>query len=486
LWALSQEISRSVDEILRRIRRIPPDMRQEPLRVARELMSAQAHVLDQLTHLSATDASVAAQHPSLAQPVPMAIDDHRAVSTWIDQGVHAPSQGFHDAGQHDLVHRGMAQIFPTSEAYEGSGAPSPAAWPPTGNPPYSTHHAIRGAFVAFVETSGLPKNAYDARFNRQVVAQPAPNAEWLEAEAAEVEPQASNRLSRLFERFFEIRTISISAIAAVCTAAILAAGLTFWPFASGRRPSQPPHDAKLADRLSPNLPERDIEVPQSPPGAIAIAPPPADPSDGEASNSSSGGIREASDDPSPVIVPTPLKAHQSHPNFSSPRTPEVSEAPAHAPPKPLVAARAVEEAPDPAQEPKPRPPKAMAKKPAPAEPQSDRSASLPAAKREATTAQPAWKTAVVTPPAAPVGRYVPMLIELKDASAAKEIFADLQQRHPAVLSNKTAEIKSFTGSDGETWYHVVVLPVASEAEAIALCRSLGSEGEALDCRATPY
>ena len=67
-----------------------------------------------------------------------------------------------------------------------------------------------------------------------------------------------------------------------------------------------------------------------------------------------------------------------------------------------------------------------------------------------------------------------------------QIFGDLQHRHPATLSNKRGELKSFVGPDGQTWYHVIAVPAVTEAEAGAICRSLGPEGEALDCTVAAY
>jgi hypothetical protein len=94
-----------------------------------------------------------------------------------------------------------------------------------------------------------------------------------------------------------------------------------------------------------------------------------------------------------------------------------------------------------------------------------------------------WQTASV---AVVAGHFAPVLVTLKDKAAALQIFDDLQKRHAAALANKKAEFRSFVGPDGQTWYHVVAAPPVTEAEASNVCRSLGPEGEALDCAVAAY
>ena len=95
---------------------------------------------------------------------------------------------------------------------------------------------------------------------------------------------------------------------------------------------------------------------------------------------------------------------------------------------------------------------------------------------------PSWTTATV-PAAAP--RFAPILVTLRDGPAALQIFEELKQRHAAVLANKSAQLRSFVGPDGNTWFHLIALPAVTEAEARNLCQALGAEGKALGCSVAP-
>jgi hypothetical protein len=130
------------------------------------------------------------------------------------------------------------------------------------------------------------------------------------------------------------------------------------------------------------------------------------------------------------------------------------------------------------------PPKPMLQKPTHDDAQTRRSnqPSASASKFVVPGAKAPWQTASV----AVGGHFAPVLVTLKDKAAALQIFEDLQKRYAATLANKKAELKSFVGPDGQTWYHVAALPAATEAEAKAVCHALGSEGEALDCTVAPY
>ncbi len=95
-----------------------------------------------------------------------------------------------------------------------------------------------------------------------------------------------------------------------------------------------------------------------------------------------------------------------------------------------------------------------------------------------------WVAATAPAPArvpAAAPRFAPMLFELRDGPAALQVFEDLKKRHGEVLADKQGELRTYVGSDGNTWYRVVALPAGTEAEAIKICRSLGSEGHALGC-----
>jgi len=98
----------------------------------------------------------------------------------------------------------------------------------------------------------------------------------------------------------------------------------------------------------------------------------------------------------------------------------------------------------------------------------------PTASSFKTTVQP-------TPP-----KFAPVILVLKDSKAALQIFQDVQRRHTAVLGNKTAEIRSVTGTDQTPWAQILAVPPSSKEEAQALCQQLGVEGTALGCKVVPY
>lgn len=111
-------------------------------------------------------------------------------------------------------------------------------------------------------------------------------------------------------------------------------------------------------------------------------------------------------------------------------------------------------------------------------------APLPATKAPAETTT-GFKT-TVKPSPAPVQKFAPVILVLRDAKAALQIYQDLQKRHALVLGNKTAELRNFTGSDQTPWVQLLAVPAASKEDAESICQSLGSEGKALGCTVTPY
>ena len=101
---------------------------------------------------------------------------------------------------------------------------------------------------------------------------------------------------------------------------------------------------------------------------------------------------------------------------------------------------------------------------------------------------PTWAAATVplgatVPAAAP--RFAPILLTLRDGPSALQVFEDLQKRHASALANKRAELRSFVGPDGNTWFRLIAVPAVAEAEAKKLCQALGAEGKALGCTVAP-
>ncbi len=105
-------------------------------------------------------------------------------------------------------------------------------------------------------------------------------------------------------------------------------------------------------------------------------------------------------------------------------------------------------------------------------------------KQKVVNAKPAPSSSA-TQTGAASSPFVPVLLTLKDQTSALQVFRDLQKRHPA-LATKTAELRSIVGPDQQNWYQVLAVPSGTQAEATELCRKLGPEGEALDCKVAAY
>ncbi|MCB1484137.1 MAG: hypothetical protein KDJ17_04505 [Hyphomicrobiaceae bacterium] len=100
--------------------------------------------------------------------------------------------------------------------------------------------------------------------------------------------------------------------------------------------------------------------------------------------------------------------------------------------------------------------------------------------------EPAAFKTTVKPTPQPVQKFAPVILVLRDGKVALQIYQDLQKRHPAVLGGKTAELRSFTGTDQTPWVKLLAVPSVSKEEAEAICQQLGSEGKALGCNVVPY
>lgn len=95
-----------------------------------------------------------------------------------------------------------------------------------------------------------------------------------------------------------------------------------------------------------------------------------------------------------------------------------------------------------------------------------------------------FKTAVVE--AAPSELFVPVLLELKSESSLRQIFQDLQKRYPAGLGTKHAELRPVAGPQNEKWFALLAAPGVTRADADGVCQALGQEGKSLGCRVMRY
>ena len=87
---------------------------------------------------------------------------------------------------------------------------------------------------------------------------------------------------------------------------------------------------------------------------------------------------------------------------------------------------------------------------------------------------------------AQIQNFAPSILALRNGKAALQIYQDLQKRHPSVLRNKSAELRSFTGSDQTPWVQLLAVPPSTKEEAEAVCVRLGPEAKALGCKVVPY
>ena len=611
LLGLYQEISRSVDTILRSLPGLPLEMRHRALRIARELLLAQSHVIDKLADLSDHAPSFAGEFGRSDPRRPEAArgTHHRPITAWLNQHASDPRAGLADtgSGQAPETNDRPIETFGSSDGHDVASPTSPGAlthsvsqagglsateWRPDdpsnsaklqrvaselqftthlarlpstivdhdvtrrASSFQSTHHG-HATFIAIVQNghaNGVANEFVSERLRRaahagdaaspyDVEAAAGDEPHWLEGEIASPRTRLKTAIGRVVDRASLTRPV----IAKLGLAALAGASLMLWfgapgaprsgqsgdsasadtaeirsapvvataPFAKvasneadATTPTDAPQQAapdarpeKLQSRLSPSgpaattatgadpstageprasAPETAVEAPA--PGALVIEPPPIV----LPTRSSSDLATSAVSEPRASAAEQPLNAPTTIAPVSKPRgkvastaasadvaTPESSEAqtvfrPAQiekSPTKPALQKPTHEEA---------------------AAWQSNQpSATAPLSKSvvTGTKASKPWQTASV---AVVAEHFAPVLVTLKDKAAALQIFEDLQKRHAATLANKKAELRSFVGPDGQTWYHVAALPAVTEAEAREVCHSLGSEGEALDCTVAPY
>ena len=133
LWGTSQEIARSVDAILRSVHKLPVEMRDGTLRVARELLVAQSYVVDRLSRLpepSVGDEPKAGSQ--VDQVVPQALapptraTHHQPVSAWLDQNASRPTAAMLDKGSGRTLKTtdGQWQPIETFRSFEGHHVPN--------------------------------------------------------------------------------------------------------------------------------------------------------------------------------------------------------------------------------------------------------------------------------------------------------------------------------------------------------------------------
>ena len=197
---------------------------------------------------------------------------------------------------------------------------------------------------------------------------------------------------------------------------------------------------------------------------------------------------------------TPLGLQNQHPTIViSPPRPSTAPVPAFIPEPPSSITPTADDvaigSDQPIPEPEPPAPKAKATQnsaPKVAAKVTDTRDAKPAAKeaqrspKASTDAKPAtFKTTVKAEPAQ-IQNFAPSILALRNGKAALQIYQDLQKRHPSVLRNKSAELRSFTGSDQTPWVQLLAVPPSTKEEAEAVCVRLGPEAKALGCKVVPY
>jgi hypothetical protein len=571
LMCLSQEISRSVGAILKSVHGLPVEKRQSPLLVARELLLAQSHVIDQLDHLSEIEPSVDRGF-EVARPATGM--HHQPISAWLNQHasdpaaadmadtfshgvsqavglreIHTQWRGVDDRSNLDQAASELLQQLPTHLAglsssivgHDGQCRESSRQ---------SSLHALHGSFFAIVQNgnvNAVPNDSRSQRLRRAGHAREAASRhqgeattlddpQWLEGEIASPTTRLKNAIGRVVGRGPLTRPIIVKLGVAAALASLM-----FWLWAPGA-----PRSAQSGGSATPNTEETRSSAPvvtAAPLAKVATASneanatTPTDEPQQAAPNalfkkaqsrlSSSAAEPLTATDADPLTASEPRASASEKaldaPGTSAPAavqrrevqsalssadlaTPRISEpqtsaskkllsaaaasAPVAAPPQktsstlssadlatPAISEARTTLAPShvPKSAPKPKEPARQSNRPTASAPQSKPVVG-------GAKAAPPWQTASV---AAAAQHFVPVLVTLKYKPAALQIFEDLQTRH-AALANKKAELRSFVGPDGKTWYHVVAVPAVTEEEATEVCHSLGSEGEALDCTVAPY
>ena len=82
------------------------------------------------------------------------------------------------------------------------------------------------------------------------------------------------------------------------------------------------------------------------------------------------------------------------------------------------------------------------------------------------------------------GLHVAVLSTHKEASAARDEFADLQRKYAAILGSKQSEVQVMTGLTG-SWHRLVATPASTKAVANQICNDLRSAGYGR-CWVKPY
>ena len=450
LWQLSQEIARSLDALLERARGLPAAMHEETLRAARELLVVQISVFDELIELSRTEPlggdDIARVAYATRPPPPNALPPskgrrHQSGDAWLK-----PHSG---AALNGLLGRvaDMGSLSRPTVAKLGAGVTVAASlifwlsWSGSQTNGQSGAAVPQELRSGAVTTSSIADG--ETAFNAKAFHERAPH-----------EPGSSETAS-LGAGPGRDHEVNAGHVGGTMGAAETSPGAT--PMGASLLGAEvdpsmisTPRPASDAQAMSPSTSSA-----YSAPATRSADAPGATHADREATN-----VAVWTELPRPaaaVGVPnTPRPPVAAKPDTDTPLTGRVPSAQVAVPPPKVEAPQRVDS-------------------PTKAALQPDRGAGK---------APPSQKWAVATVPSAPSAaapRYASMFMTLKDGAAALQIFEDLKIRHAEVLADKRGELRSYVGSDGQTWYRVVALPAGTEVEATKICQSMGSEGHALGC-----
>lgn len=562
---LYQEISRAIDATLRSLTSVSIEMRQDRLRVVRELLLAQSYVVAKLASLHNTafsvdggsegpyrNGQVASRCPVMqVQTITARLNQNTPDAASADAGSafaatdHAEQRlAVHEDFDHDATlslpryfSHGFSQkalpnrittTRPSGQDHQTllgvtfelqrqllahlAHLPSTAVDYHAGSRPSSSqdrYQDIDRTFVGILQNGGRNKPAIEelspAGYASEAAyahdaAEPitsgetASETEWEDADDTSAISSLKMAIGRLAKR----ASLTLPMLVNLGVAVAAGASLSFWFGASGepRFPVQSALQEKIQSRLGPSPPDSAEATTAVVSGKSEKRAPTSDSSlEARVSTASAVGQQQyVVSTLSPADLATPEipepRASASGPIFSAvtpppaapqqkpPSTPSSNGSPAS-----HIGADRNASPSSPLQELLTRPSR------------EDRSARLeikptiPVRQSNLTIAAQRTKPAQAAPKttgSVDSRHFTPILMSLKDKTAALQIFEDLQRRHAAALANKRAEAASFIGPDGQLWYHVRALPAVTKAEAMEVCRALGPEGEAFDCTVAPY
>ena len=213
LWGLSREISCAVDIILRSVHALPGAMRQNKLRVARELVAAQSCMLDQLIFLTAfetaRDRGFENSDRYMARAVTPTAASERALGT-IDGDFLSESYALSEC--RDIV---------SASTIDDYDVKIPAS-------PLRSHlRGQRRTYLA-VGTVAASQNLSTIRQLNTAASHSRPTTDLSEPRSLANGTSLTTNLTSLIERVASRVPFTRSIIAILCVGAIVGASLTLW------------------------------------------------------------------------------------------------------------------------------------------------------------------------------------------------------------------------------------------------------------------